>query len=193
VKINTVRTLKDLKPVLLSPPKNLEIEVYWVFSEMTKGKWANMTVITPEMVGDEYPKTFGHYHGSNINEISHVISGEGIYQIQKKHYDSEGKWIPDEVDAVYFVKGQPGDEIVTTSEYAHSWTNLGKIPLVLFDDWRSGHTEHDYEHIRNLKGMAYYVTINDGNLDLIPNPNYKNLPPPKIVTADNYRELVVLS
>jgi hypothetical protein len=63
---------------------------------------------------------------------------------------------------------------------------------VLFDDWRSGHTDADYADIKKLKGMAYYVKVKNGDLDLVPNPNYRNLPPPKIVTADNYRELVGL-
>lgn len=160
---------------------------------MTNGKWANMTVVTAEMIGNEYPKTFGHYHTKTINETTRVLIGEGIYQIQKKHFNTKGEWVHNMVDAVYLVKGEPGDEILTTPDYAHSWTNVGKYPLVTYDDWRSGHTELDYEQIEKLHGMAYYITSKNGTLELVPNQAYKDLPPPKIVSAKNYAELVGLS
>jgi len=191
MKLKSARTVKSLSSVLLDKSIPLStVEIYWVFSGISTDKWENMTIISNEMLGKEYPKTFGHYHNIHATETTHLVQGEGIYQVQEKFYDSSGKWVKDKVKAVYFVQAMPGDEIVTTPNFAHSLSNLGSTPLLTFDDWREGHTDHDYEIIKKLGGMAYYVCIKKGALDLVPNPNYKELPPPKIISAKNFMEIV---
>lgn len=194
MKLSSTRSLEELKPVLKDTNVQGADPVYWVFSEVSQDKWANTTIIIPGKLGQEYPKTFGHYHPDNApNEVYHLIEGEGILSLQKKHLEN-GIWIPDRVDEVYLIKARAGDEIVIKKEYGHSWSNIGKGPLISFDNWRIGHTASDYEPIERLHGMAYYLIEDPAaslNLELkvkaVANPNYKDLPQPKWITAEEFR------
>lgn len=162
--------------------------VYWVFTEATEDRWANVTIIAWGNYGGELPKTFGHYHPDNaVDETYHLIEGEGVLQMQKKHFES-GQLDPKRVDEVYLIKARPGDEVVIKNIWGHSWTNTGKLPLISFDDWRSGHTPSDYEPIERVKGMAYYLVEENGVVKAIPNPNYKDLPEPKWVSAEEFEQ-----
>lgn len=191
MKLASIRSLEELKPVLKNPQSLGQNPVYWVFSEITdpsKGsEWANVTIISPGKIGGEYPKTFGHYHPENApDEIYHLIEGEGILQLQKKHLE-DGVWNPEKVDEVYLIKAKVGDEIVIKKEFGHSWSNMGSGPLISFDNWRSSHTPSDYEYIEKLHGMAYYLIEADGQVKAVPNPNYKHLPEPVWLAADEFR------
>ena len=150
---------------------------YWVFGEITPDKWANLTVTAPGKIGDEYPKTFGHYHSTQVNETYHLISGHAVLILQKKHYEN-GSWTPEMVDEVLLVKLGPGDEVVIHPQYGHALVNTGAEPLLTYDDWRAGHLPSDYEQIEKLQGLAYYITEVNGQPQAVPNPRYKNLPIP---------------
>lgn len=186
MKISSTRDLASLKPVLQNPTASGPDLVYWVFSGVTHEKWENLTVITDEKLGQEYPKTYGHYHGHPIGEIYHLIEGQGILILQKKYYENE-KWIEDKVSEVILIKAQPGDEITITPEWGHSWSNVGNLPLLSYDDWREGHTERDYDVMEKLHGLAYYLIEKDGQVTPIPNPNYQNLPEPIWMSAEEFK------
>jgi len=161
--------------------------VYWVFSEVDNSdKWVNMTVISPGKLGQEYPKTFGHYHGDPTPEIYHRVGGEGILVLQKKHFE-HGIWMPEKVDEVLLVRTLEGDELTITPEYGHSWSNIGVTPLILFDNWKSRHSLSDYEMIKELSGLAYYIIEEYNKPTAVPNPNYVDLPEPIWLTAEQYR------
>lgn len=183
--LSTQKTLADLKPVLKDPQSIGPDPVYFVFSEVSADSWANITIIQNGKIGEEYPKTFGHYHGTNNLETYHVIEGEGILQMAKKHFEGD-KWVPERVDEVYFVKAKPGDEILITPEYGHSWSNTGNMPLLSFDNWRSGHTPHDYEDVERLQGLPYYLVEENKEPKAISNPRYQNLPEPIWITAAEF-------
>lgn len=186
MKLASTRELSGLKPVLKDPNATGPDPVYWVFSEATDGKWANVTIIAPGSFNGEYPKTFGHYHGVDVPEIYHLIEGEGVLIMQKKHMDGD-KWVPEQVDEVLLIQAKPGDEILITPEWGHSWSNVGKGPLISFDDWRSGHSPDDYAKIEQLQGLAYYLTSENGQVKPVANSYYKNLPEPKFITAAEFK------
>lgn len=185
MKLSSQRDLNGLKPTLIDPSIVDETisqkVVYWVFSELTEKSWANLTVISPDRIGEEFPKTFGHYHGTDVNETYHLISGEGILLMQKKDVENR-------ISDVVFIKAKPGDEIVITPEWGHSWSNVGDTPLLSFDDWRSGHTERDYKLIEELGGMSYYLTLKDGEITYQKNPRYDDLPEPIWMTPDEFKQ-----
>ncbi len=187
------KTLDELKPVLQNPKAFGPDPVYWVFSNLSKDKWANLTVIAPGFfshdlvpTGGELPKTHGHYHTKQVNEIYHLVEGRGILLLQKKHLEGD-KWIPEMVDQVVLINANPGDEILIKPEWGHSWSNAGQVPLLSYDNWRQAHEPTDYEAVEKLIGMAYYLVVADNQLQLIPNPNYKNLPQPIWMDAASWK------
>lgn len=188
MKLASSRSLEAMKPVLKDPESVGQDPVYWVFSDLSEEEWANMTIIASARYEGEYPKTYGHYHGTDINETYHLIEGEGVLLMQKKFLDESGQWIEDKVEEVLLVKAEPGDEILITPEWGHSWSNLGDYPLVSFDNWRSGHHPSDYGVMERLQGMAYYLVEENGEVTLVPNPNYKDLPEARFITAKEFKE-----
>ena len=178
-----------MKSVLKDPDASGPDPVYWVFPEVSENEWANITIIVSGNYSGEKPKTFGHYHPDNaVDETYHLIEGKGVLQLQKKHI-VDGKLDPERVDVVYLVRVKPGDEIVIKPEMGHSWSNIGSGHLISFDNWRSGHTQSEYEPIETMQGMAYYLVEEDGEIKAIPNPKYKDLPEPKWVTAEEFKSL----
>lgn len=109
--------------------------------------------------------------------------------MQKRHLGQDGNAVWNMVDEVYLISAKPGDEIVISPEWGHSWSNVGKGPLISFDDWRAGHKPTDYEVMEKLQGMAYYLVEENGQPKAVPNPNYSNLPEPKWISAHEFKEL----
>lgn len=194
MKLASSRSLEELRPVLKDPNSSGPDPVYWVFSEVdAANKWLNMTVISTGRLGNEFPKTFGHYHGDPIPEIYQRVGGQGILVLQKKHFE-HGIWVPEKVEEVLLVKTLEGDEITVTAEYGHSWSNSGDVPLIFFDNWKSRHSPSEYEMIKELAGLAYYLVDDNGPASpagrqpkAVPNPNYVGLPEPIWLTAEQYR------
>ena len=187
MKLSSTRELDAMRPVLNDKNAPGPDPVYWVFGEISDSRWVNITIITSGLYDGEYPKTFVHYHGTEDPETYHLIEGEGVLVMQKKHVEG-GVHVPEIVDEVYLIKAKAGDEILITPEWGHSWSNVGNGPLISFDDWRAGHTPADYEPIKRLQGLAYYLVEEGGAPSPVVNPNYKNLPEPKWVTPEEFRK-----
>jgi glucose-6-phosphate isomerase, archaeal len=188
MKLGSTRELAGLKPVLKDPEASGPDPVYWVFAEVGAHPWDNVTITAPGRLGEEYPKTFGHYHPVDAqDEIYRLITGEGIFMMQKKKL-VDGNWIEDEVEAVCLIKAQPGEEIVIKPEWGHSWSNVGSAPLITFDNWTFGHSPHDYDIMEKLHGMAYYLIDENGEPKAVANPNYKNLPEAQWLTVTEFKQ-----
>jgi oxalate decarboxylase/phosphoglucose isomerase-like protein (cupin superfamily) len=190
----SIRDLESIKPVLMLEKDHGPDPVYWVFSNISKDRWVNLTVIapgffSPDLVptSGEYPKTFGHYHGVQINETYHLVEGKGVLLLQKKHYDQNKNWIQNMVDEVILITAEPGDEIIIKPEWGHSWSNIGSTPLLSFDTWHEGHNPQDYAPIEKVQGMAYYLVAEHGQIKVVPNSNYQNLPQPSWMTAAQFK------
>lgn len=187
MRINSVRDFEGLRSVLKDPTSTGPTVAYQVFTEIDEKPWVNKTVISSGLYGSEFPKTFGHYHGKAVDEKYRVVSGTGLLVLQKKHFDQK-MWVAEQVDEVLIIKAAAGDELVITPEYGHSWSNVGQDELVLFDNWSSGHTPQDYYFIEKLHGLAYYIVDENGSPKAVPNPNYKNLPEPKWLSAEEFNK-----
>jgi glucose-6-phosphate isomerase len=182
------RTLKEMLSVLMENPLPTDnFPAYWVFSEVSK-KWENMTVISPGNLVKEFPKTYGHYHSTNSNEKYKLLSGQGLLIMQKRKF-ADDDWKEDQIEKVYFAEFVPGDEITITPEWGHSWSNIGREPLITLDDWKDGHQKSDYELIKKFQGMSYYLVNKNGQAEFIPNKNYKELPKPEWITASDFNKI----
>jgi glucose-6-phosphate isomerase len=174
--LKSSRSSEQMKEVMMDPNVTSGPDpVYEVFNELGNPMWENQTVIYPRKLGQEFPKTYGHYHGTAINETYTVISGTGVMVLQNR-----------DLTKILFVSAQPGDQIIITPKWGHSWSNIGSEPLVTRDDWRSGHQDSDYEFQKAHHGMAYYLIEENGEIKAVPNPNYQNLPAPIWLTAAEF-------
>lgn len=162
------RSLTEMRAVLMDPNSSGPDPVYEVFTNLDNS-WVNQTVIHPGLYGQEYPKTFGHYHLDGFAETYHVDSGKGIVVLQ------------DEKN-VFLKKVGTGEEIIIPASFDHCWINIGSVPLILYDDHQN--PQADYEKIKNKHGMAYYIISENGQPKAIPNPHYQN--PPKLVLFNAY-------
>ena len=167
-------------------------ELYYMYRNMYKTKAESdiigkhnlrydITVIPPNMLGQEYVKTAGHYHptvpGTDMSytEVYHVIEGEATYLLQKT---DNGK-----VTDVVVIKAQAGDNVIVPPNYGHITINASDKTLKMAN-WVCGEFTSIYEPIRKLSGGAYYLL----DTGFIQNPKYDNVPPIRYLEPTNYPE-----
>jgi glucose-6-phosphate isomerase len=144
----------------------------------------NVTVWEPGKVGDEYIKTYGHYHVGELDENYWILLGEGIALLQKLAVDDAGNMIPDVVEEFKAIPVKAGDTVYMPPWYGHLVVNIGKTYFVTTDDSpvnfdevnpvaMPGHA--DYEMVKKMRGFAYYVVERNGEPALVKNPLYKEI------------------
>lgn len=87
-KPDLVRYLNEMKNVLYDQKwakTAPNFEVYYVYRGV---EWKNdlrydITIIPPKMLGKEFPKTKGHKHLNNFQELIRVLEGKAFYFAQK--------------------------------------------------------------------------------------------------------------
>lgn len=144
----------------------------------------DITVLLPGfMGGQEFIKTVGHFHpkkpGQDITypEYYEVLHGEALYLLQKNTPDGD-------VEETFVVTAKQGQKVYIDPNWGHVTINPGSEHLVMAnlvaDNFKS-----DYTPIEHKKGAAYfYIKNNLGELEFVPNPNYKNAPSLKLVPAE---------
>lgn len=134
---------------------------------MVRSPGMNITILPKYRLGKEYPKTYGHFHKPETEETYKIFLGDAAALIQKGI---------DPVEEIRLIKLKKGDSFTIPKGYAHSLINLGKGPVVTLDDYDPAKTSNDYDPIREKRGFAYYLIEEEGNLEVVPNPNYKGVP-----------------
>jgi len=182
------RSNEKMKEVLMSPEiAGPEVHYYMIRGGKDK---TNITVWECGKVGDEYIKTYGHYHVGDISETYSIIQGTGILLLQKRKVGADGKVIDDEIESFEAKKVKAGDKIFIEPEMGHLIVNTGNIWLVTSDDspvypddvdpvGLPGHA--DYKAVQRMGGFAYFVVEKDGVPALVKNPKYKTVPDAIIV------------
>jgi len=170
------RTHEKMQEVLLHPEAPGPAVHYYM---IRGGKdQRNVTVWEPGLVGDEYIKTYGHYHIGELDETYWILLGEGIILKQKMGET------PDVVEQFSVIPVTAGDEVYMPPGHGHLAVNTGKTYFVTADDspvhfddpdpaGLPGHA--DYEPVKKMRGFAYYVVEHDGKPALVRNPLYKEI------------------
>ena len=168
------RTHKEMLDVLMDPNASGPAVHYYMIRGGSEKK--NITVWEAGKVGDEYIKTFGHYHVSDFIETYEILAGSGIILLQSPIVDGKVEW----VKAIYVM---PGDKVAIPKRAGHLGVNTGTSWFVTIDDSpvytgdSAAAPKHaDYESVRKMRGFAYYAVEQDGTHTFIKNPNYKNHP-----------------
>lgn len=174
------RTHKEMKDVLMDPGAyGPELYYYMIRGGSNK---TNITIWESGIVGEEYIKTYGHYHVGNLEETYTVLQGEGIIILQSPIID-------DSIENIKIIKVKAGDKVHIPSNTGHLAMNIGKTWFVTSDDSPvnfddkdpislPGHA--DYEPFKRMHGAGYYVIEKNGKPELVKNPLYKNVPETKI-------------
>lgn len=186
-----------MKEVLLHPDAaGPEVHYYMIRGGVDKG---NITVWETGKAGNEYIKTYGHYHVGDISETYHVLAGEGVVLLQIRKKSASGDPIDDEIESFYAIAVKPGDSIYIPSGTAHLAANTGKTWLVTTDDSPVNFEEKDpvslpghadYEPMKKLRGFAYYLVEENGKPTLVKNENYKVVPEPQWLTPQEFARKV---
>ncbi|MCR4325078.1 MAG: hypothetical protein NUV69_05340 [Candidatus Curtissbacteria bacterium] len=186
------RTHEKMMDVL----KNQDAEGPEVHYHMVRGgsDQRNITIWEPGKIGDEYIKTYGHYHVGDLDETYWVLFGEGIVVLQKRAED-QGDPVDDEIEAMYAVHVKPGDALFIPSGWGHLVANISETYFVTADDSPVNFEEvdpvslpghADYEAVKKMQGFAYYVVEKDGKPALVKNDKYKKVPELEITEASEY-------
>lgn len=196
--IPDIRFVKDMKDViydqkwLASAPN---FEVYFMYRGLAKNDIDkeimqknslryDITVMSPKMLGMEFPKTLGHEHskiqGANLTyaEIYELLAGECDFLLQRRDGDS--------IMDIYVVKARKGEKIIIPPNYAHFMLNVLDQDIIMAN-WSEKNFRSDYAPIKEKHGGAYYaLRKNDGSIDWVKNKNYLVAPELKFYEAKDF-------
>jgi glucose-6-phosphate isomerase len=138
----------------------------------------DVTLIPPMRLGQEYPKTHGHYHsigpgGGAYAEIYEVLQGTVHVLLQK----TERERVVD----VFLIEGHPGDKLTIPPNHGHVLINPCE-ELLATGNLISRRCMADYELWRRRKGGAYYEVV---ERRFVKNPTYGNVPEMKMKAPHN--------
>ena len=126
----------------------------------------NITLLTPGKNGDEFNKTYGHFHKYQGVEVYSVVYGQGVLILQRNDETGEAKEFK-------VASLRSGTTVEIPSGYGHCLVNVGKTYLVVIDNAPYGVKFHDLECVKQKKGFAYYVIDKKGEIGFEANPHYK--------------------
>ena len=196
-----IRWLFDMKEVVFDQEwmeKQENIELYYMYrglgltnNDKQKIESARLrydiTVIPPLMLGKEFNKTAGHYHGDATKEISYpeiyeVLEGEAYYLMQSIIKN-------DSVDDAYFVHAAAGDKVIIPPNYGHFTINASNKNLVMAN-WVCLDCVSNYGEVKEKRGACYYAVLKNKmdetnwipasagmikKINWLPNKNYLNI------------------
>lgn len=192
------REHQKMKEVLMFPDaEGPEIHYYMIRGGFDK---RNITVWETGKVGEEYIKTYGHYHVGKLDETYWILIGEGIVLLQKRKTAQDGSPIDNQIESFYAIKVKSGDSIFIPSGMGHLVVNTGRTWLVTADDSPVNFEEldpvslpghADYEAVKKMQGFAYYIIEEDRKPKAVSNPKYKNTPEVLWLTPSEYKTKLV--
>ena len=136
----------------------------------------DITIIPANMIGNEFVKTYGHYHPiaeDNLSypEVYQVLQGSAMFMMQSKNSDASVN--------VIAATAEKGDVILFPPNYGHVSINKDSDTLILANlvsnDFQSIYEDYELYH-----GAALYYTA-DG---LVQNTNYVIRSSERIIAAE---------
>ena len=193
-----IRRLAQMREVLQRPVEmDGETPTYYMYrgvaSEKERATYKHksmrfdITVVPSMMLGDEYNKTYGHYHpeasnGLSFPEIYEVIEGEAHYLLQERgKTDSEAK-------RVYLVHAKAGEKVLIPPNFGHITINKGPSTLVMANI-TEGTFKSDYAPYKKCRGGAYYIA-KAGKGEAEKNPLYSSAGKLAKISASEFNDKV---
>lgn len=163
-----IRYLDEMREVLYDKKwakKAPNLELYYIYRGLKKknGLRYDITLIPPQMLGEEFVRTKGNRNCKLFQELYTVLSGKAIFLMQKV----KGEIVED----VLVVKAKKGDWVIVPPKYAVVMINPSKDTLKT-GNWVSEKNENIYEELEKMGGACYFYTQSGW----IKNKNYKRVP-----------------
>ena len=145
-----------------------------------------ITVLMPGLVNGECRKNSGHFHEVSeghmlpFPETYEILCGEAVFMIQicKDFHNLENGLKVDSVKAVFM---KAGDKIVVPPYCAHVAINIGD-DIMAFGNL-AAICNLNYEPIKVMHGLCYYVLKVNNKVVFVPNNRYNNIPLLKVTEA----------
>ena len=165
-----IRKLNDVREVLADKDfakNSADMDLYYMYRGLEgNGELRyDITVLRPQMLGNEFNKTKGHYHISAYPEIYVVLEGKAIYLLQKRNDNGD-------IEDIYAVEVNSGECAIMPPFYGHVTINPSETQELKMANWISDSCKSDYLPYIEKQGAGYYYT----KQGWIKNENYKNLP-----------------
>ena len=163
-----IRYLNEMKSVLYDQKwakTAPNLEVYYMYRGVKEknGLRYDITVIPYQMLGKEFPKTKGHHHSNQYQEVYQVLEGEVFFLAQK------GK--KNLIEDIYAIQAKKGEIIIVPPGYEHLLINPSKKKLKM-GNWIFKRCQNIYDFFERLQGACYYYT----KRGWIKNKNYAKIP-----------------
>lgn len=163
-----VRYLDDMRGVLYDQKwakRAPNFPLYYMYRGIKKkdGLRYDITIIPSKTLGQEFPKTKGHGHSKNYQELYIVLEGRAIFLIQKSQNE--------EIEDVYAIYAKKGEAVIIPPNYGHLTINLTKGELKIAN-WLNKNCQNIYDLFEKKQGACYYY-LKSG---WIKNKNYKKIP-----------------
>lgn len=154
----STRPVSGMAEVLMDPKKTGPDGIaYYMYRDVYSSPPIryDITVLPPRMFGEEFVKTYGHYHPKATDsltypEIYQILNGEGIFIMQTPHKD-------DSVDCIT-VKCTKGDIVFVPPNYGHVLVNSSPTSTLVSSNVVSNSFSSDYSEYKSSRGAAYYYT-----------------------------------
>ena len=112
---------------------------------------------------EEYIRTEGHHHKTNLPEVYENNYGRNIFLLFKvrHNYPEEDSSIDkpgyEEIEDVMAVFAEPGDHVLFPPGYQHITINIGNTPFVM-TDWVSTNAQSSFKYIKRHNGLLLVVS-----------------------------------
>ena len=176
-----VRTINQMQEVLMDSKLGAQEELYYMYrglhragddDKIKKNKLRyDITIIRSGFLGNEFVKTHGHYHLSSYPELYEVLWGEALCLLQRPSKEE-----PKTIEDVILVKAKAKEKIVVLPHYGHIMINPSSEAPLVTSNWVSSQFNSDYSFYKKAKGAAYFIVNNDGEINLIKNDFFKEVP-----------------
>lgn len=165
----SIRTFWEIRDVLLNQNifADKDAPIYYVFRHIYSRKDIryDITYMPPKVIGEEYAKTYGHYHpkaadGYYYPEIYRVLKGKTKIILQKELKDGSYQ--------VYIVNATKGDYVFIPPSFGHVSINPDEEEELIMENVVSDMFVSEYSRFKRMRGAAYYY-CRDG---IVQNTNY---------------------
>ncbi len=131
----------------------------------------DLTLIYPQRMGSELPRTFGHYHAKCQSELFEVISGRALFFIQR--YENNPRIIKE----AYLIEASKKEKVIILPDFSVTSINPERKKNLLISNWININVKNEYKYFKSLEGNCYHIIENEnGKIIFEKNKKYKSVP-----------------